>query len=173
MLLVKNITIKTRATVRLRLKHNEINCIVHVFTLLHKISQCCGSGMFIPDPNFTSRIRIPDPRSKRFRILDPGSESASKNLSFLTQKVVPKLSEIWSRMFIPYPGSDILPIPDPGQKGTRSPIRIHNTEKSYVNSGQTVSWSTVECFIYFYVNAISVKDHIAVRIAVGSELILQ
>jgi hypothetical protein len=28
--------------------------------------QCCGSGIFIPDPNFPSRI--PDPGSKRFRI---------------------------------------------------------------------------------------------------------
>jgi hypothetical protein len=31
------------------------------------IVQCCGSGMFIPDPNFS----LPDPGSKRFRIPDP------------------------------------------------------------------------------------------------------
>jgi hypothetical protein len=38
--------------------------------------QCCGSGMFIPDPG--SRVKnIPDPRS----------ESTSKNV-FLTQKIV-------------------------------------------------------------------------------------
>jgi hypothetical protein len=45
--------------------------------------QCCGSGMFIPDPGsdfFPSRI--PDPN---FSIPDPGS--ASKNLSILTQKI--------------------------------------------------------------------------------------
>ncbi len=29
--------------------------------------QCCGSGMFIPDPNFS----VPDPGSKRFRFPDP------------------------------------------------------------------------------------------------------
>ncbi len=34
----------------------------------------------------------------------PDSGSASKNLSILTQKIVSKLSEIWSRLFIPYPG---------------------------------------------------------------------
>jgi hypothetical protein len=41
-------------------------------------SQCCGFGMFIPDPNFFySRIRI-------FSI--PDRKSASKNLSIFTQK---------------------------------------------------------------------------------------
>jgi hypothetical protein len=52
--------------------------------------------------------RIPDPGSKRFRIPDPGSGSASEKLSiFLTQKIVSKLSEICSGIFIPdpYPGS--------------------------------------------------------------------
>ncbi len=33
--------------------------------------QCCGSGMFIPDPNFPSRIQVSN-------ITDPGSGSASK-----------------------------------------------------------------------------------------------
>jgi hypothetical protein len=46
------------------------------------IHQCCGSGMFIPYPNFHPdhgfRIRI-------FSIPDPGS--ASNNLSILTQKI--------------------------------------------------------------------------------------
>jgi hypothetical protein len=44
--------------------------------------QCCGSGMFIPDPGsecFPSRIQI-------FSIPDPGF--ASNNLSILTQKLV-------------------------------------------------------------------------------------
>ncbi len=44
---------------------------------------------------------IPDPGSTRF--LDLGS--ASKNFSILTQKIVSKLSEILSGMFIPDPGS--------------------------------------------------------------------
>jgi hypothetical protein len=46
------------------------------------ISQCCGSGMFIPDPGsecFPSRI--PNPNF----IFHPGSES--NNSSFLTQKI--------------------------------------------------------------------------------------
>ncbi len=75
--------------------------------------QCCGSGMFIPDPKF----------------FHPGS--ASVNLSILTKKKDSKLSEIWSGLFIP-PGyrSRFLPNPDPGsrgQKGTGSRIRIRNT----------------------------------------------
>ena len=37
--------------------------------------QCCGSGMFIPDPSFS----IPDPESRIKKILDSGSGSASKN----------------------------------------------------------------------------------------------
>jgi hypothetical protein len=48
--------------------------------------QCCGSGMFIPDPNFFHPGSDP--------IQDPGS--ASKNLSILTKKMVSTLSsEIW------------------------------------------------------------------------------
>ncbi len=43
----------------------------------------CGSGMFIPDPNFS----IPDQK-----IPDP--LSASKNLSFFNPKTVSKISEI-------------------------------------------------------------------------------
>jgi hypothetical protein len=45
------------------------------------------SGMFIPDPNFSIR----DPGSRVKKIPDPGSGSASNNL---TQKIVSKLSEI-------------------------------------------------------------------------------
>ncbi len=57
------------------------------FRFTDAISQCCRSGMFIPDPRsefFPSRI--PDHRSEVFpsRIPDPGS--ASMNLSILTQK---------------------------------------------------------------------------------------
>jgi hypothetical protein len=46
----------------------------------------------------------------------------------LTKKMVSKLSEIRSGLFIPDPDPDFLPIPDPGyrgQKGTGS--RIRNT----------------------------------------------
>ncbi len=37
-------------------------------------NQCCGSGMFIPDPDFYPS-RIPDPGS---RITDPGSKNSNK-----------------------------------------------------------------------------------------------
>ncbi len=91
------------------------------------IYQCCGSGMFIPDLGsefFPSRI--PDPGSKNHRILDPDSYPHR----ILTQKIVSRLSEIWSKIIIPdpSPGSWFLPIQDPesrGQKGTGS--RIRNT----------------------------------------------
>ncbi len=62
----------------------------------HYIFQYCGSGMFIPYPNFfhpVYRIRI-----KEFRYLNP--------------KIVSKLSEIWSWLFIPDPG--VKKAPDPG-----------------------------------------------------------
>ncbi len=73
--------------------------------------------MFIPDPNFSH------PGSRVIKSPDHGSGSASKNLGILTQKVVCKLSEIWSGFFIPDPDPDYFPIQDPGfrvQKSTRS-----------------------------------------------------
>ncbi len=56
--------------------------------------------MFIPDPNF----------------FHPGS--ASKNFKYFNQKIVSKLSEIWSGSFIPDTDPDFMPsgIPDPGVK---------------------------------------------------------
>jgi hypothetical protein len=67
--------------------------------LFYVDNQCCGSWI--------SRIRI-------FSILDPGY--ASKNLSILTQKMVSKLLEIRSGLFIPDPDPDFLPKPNPGVK---------------------------------------------------------
>jgi hypothetical protein len=69
--------------------------------------------------------RVPDPGSKRFP--DPVSGSASKNLSILTQKIVSKLSIIWSKMFIADtdPGSWFFypsRTPDPGVKRHRIPV---------------------------------------------------
>ncbi len=68
--------------------------------------------------------RIPDPGSKIFP--DPGSGSAPQNSSILTQKSVCKVSEIWSKIFIPirilifftHSGSQI---PDPGVKKAPDP----------------------------------------------------
>jgi hypothetical protein len=57
----------------------------------------------------------------------PGSASASKNSSFLTQKIVYKLSELWSRMFLPDPDLYFYPsrIPDPGVKKAPDPDPQH------------------------------------------------
>jgi hypothetical protein len=74
--------------------------------------QCCGSGMFIPDPNFfhpASRIRI-----KEFKHFNP------KKLFLRSRKYDPGC---WSRSRIWDSDPDFLPIPDPGfpgQKGTGS-----------------------------------------------------
>ncbi len=73
--------------------------------------QCCGFEFF--------QSRIPDPGSKRFP--DTGSAPCIKNLSILNRKIVSKLSEIWSGMFILEPHLDFLPIPDPGVKKTPDP----------------------------------------------------
>ncbi len=71
----------------------------------------------VADPGCLSRIRI-------FSIADPGS--ISKNLSILTQKIVTKLPEIWSGLFIPDPDADFL-YQFKGQNGTGPRIRIRNT----------------------------------------------
>ncbi len=73
---------------------------------------------------------IPDPGPKRFP--DPVSESASKNSSNLTQKIVTKLpvSEIWSGVFILDRDLYFLLIPYPG-----SQIRIRNTASVLLNGG--------------------------------------
>ncbi len=68
-------------------------------------------------------FRIPGQKDSGSRIPDPYPHQRIE--VFLTQKIVCKLSEIWSGMFIPDPvyGSWFLPIPDPGyrgQKGTGS-----------------------------------------------------
>jgi hypothetical protein len=75
--------------------------------------QCCGSWMFIPDPNFFNH----------------GSLIRIKEFKYLTQKWFLN-SRTMIRVFIPNPDPDILPIPDPGAKKTPDPesrIRIQNT----------------------------------------------
>jgi hypothetical protein len=70
--------------------------------------------IWIPDSNFPSRIQV---------LKDPGSGSASKNLSKFRPKNCFKLSEKLSGMFIPDP--DFSPsrirIPDPGIKKVLAP----------------------------------------------------
>jgi hypothetical protein len=92
-------------------------------------NQCCGSGIFIPDPNFS----IPNPGSKRFLIPDPHQHQRinvflTKKLFLSSRKYGPGCSP---RIQIPDPDLDFIPIPDPGsrvQKDTESQIRIRNTD---------------------------------------------
>ncbi len=72
--------------------------------------QCCGSGMFIPDPG-SWFLPIPDPGS---RIPDLGS----------------RISDPGSRIQNPGSGKNLFRIPDPGVKKAPDPgsrIRIRNT----------------------------------------------
>jgi hypothetical protein len=86
----------------------------------YKKFQCYGSGMFIPDPN------VFHPGSRVIRILDPGSGFTSKLFKYFNPKIVSKLSEIWSGMFIPDPDLDFFThsgslIQDPGVEKAPDP----------------------------------------------------
>jgi len=95
-----------------------LNTSTHMQSCGHLESgkQCCGSGMFMPDPGsefFPSRI--PDP-PQEFKYFNPKKWFPS------TQKY--------------YPG--FLPIPDPGsrgQKGIGSRIRMRNTADKSIRCG--------------------------------------
>ncbi len=63
--------------------------------------------------------RIPDQGSKRFS--DPGSRSALKNLSILTQKIDSTHSEIGFKLFISVRDLDFFPSRIPGSKRHRIP----------------------------------------------------
>ena len=84
--------------------------------------------MFILDPDFNISDTVSQIQGQK----DSGSEIPDPDqrfFVFLTQKIISKLSKIWSWMFIPDPNW-FLPIQDPvssGQKGIGSRIRIHNT----------------------------------------------
>ncbi len=92
-------------------------------------TQCCGSGVFIPDTGSELTIQIPDSGSKRSWNL--GSASASKNLSIF----YPKKLFLSSRKYDPEcssrtPNPDFFPlqIPDPGVKKAQKStgFRIRN-----------------------------------------------
>jgi hypothetical protein len=91
---------------------------------LSGLEQCYPwrARMLIPDPIFF----IPDPGPMVKKIPDPGS--ASKTFFLSSQKYDSGCS---SRIRIPDPDLDLLPIRDPespcGQKGTGSRILIRNT----------------------------------------------
>ena len=85
------------------------------FFVYSSCKQCCGSGMFIPDPTF----------------FHPGSRILIKEFKYFNPK---KKQKIWSWLFIPDPGSGcwLSPIPDPESRGQKAPnpgsrIRIRNT----------------------------------------------
>ncbi len=75
--------------------------------------QCCRSGMLIPYPGSGIRIfpsRIYGQNHSRICI---------RTKDFFSQKIVSKLSEIWSGMFIPDLYLDFLPVLDPGSRGQK------------------------------------------------------
>jgi hypothetical protein len=85
----------------------------HQFEKPDSYPQCCGAGMFIPDPNyFHLGSRIKGQKDSRIRF---------KEFKYLTQKIVCKLWEIRSKIFVPDPDLDFLPIPDPGVKKAPDP----------------------------------------------------
>ncbi len=95
------------------------------------IQQCCGL-----DPNFSH----PGSEFLPSRIRDTG-RIRIKEFKYFNQKMVSKLSEIWSRLFIPYPDPDFLPILDPGFKGQKRPCtqgskrhRIPDPDPQHCNS---------------------------------------
>ncbi len=86
----------------------------------------------VVDPGCLPRIRFFPSRIRIF--FHPGFRIRIKVFKYYFQpkKMVSKLCEIWSGLFIPDP--DFLPIPDPGsrgQKGTGSRIWIPNTAFNY------------------------------------------
>jgi hypothetical protein len=103
----------------------------------------------VADPGCLSRIRIfpsriqdqKDSRSRiRIRI------RIKELIVFLTPKIVSKISEILSGMFIPDPDLAFLPIPDPGVKkdtGSRIQIRITARDNKYVRYTQIRTWQFV------------------------------
>jgi hypothetical protein len=109
-----------------------IRCHLRYITTRNKDTplQCCGSGMYIPDPGFERfhpGYRIPGQK-------DSGSRIRIKEFRYFTQKIVTS-----SRIYDPGFSSRIRildldfylsRIPDPGsrgQKGIGSRIRIRNT----------------------------------------------
>ena len=112
------------------------------------MNQCCGSGMFILDPDF---LPIPDPR---FRISDPGSKNSNKRegwkkicCTFILKPQISQNCKLFhfinveeknlanfkkildfftqkivtkvSRIWVRDPGSGKKPVPNPGSRGEK------------------------------------------------------
>ncbi len=107
------------------------------------------------NPGCLSRIRI-------FSIPDSGS--GSKNLSILTQKIVSKFSEIWSRLIIPDPDPDFLPIPDPGVKKAPGPGSVSAT---LVEMCWNWAWCGLSLFFFSCVQGWDLGTPFPIRRAAG------
>ncbi len=111
-----------------------------VLTIAHFAYKCCGSGMFIPDPG--SRIRV-----KKIKYFNP-------------QKMVSKLSEIWSGLswlVLTNPGSRL---PDPGVKQAQDPgsrIRIRNTVAYRESRRTTAPWITTMTRIFLQTSSLPMQ----------------
>ncbi len=101
-----------------------------------KIKQWCRSEMFIPDPNFFHPGSDFFPSRIRIREFSTG---------ILTQKIVSKLPEICSALFIPDPDPDFLPITDPRSQIQRSKRhRIPDLDPQHWNKGVHASTTFLE-----------------------------
>ncbi len=97
----------TNTVLRLRIRDVYPGCRIQTFSIPDPVSEFFHPGSRIRI--FPSRIPYPN-----FSIPDPGSAS-----SILTQKIVSKLSEIWSGLFILDPDPEFLPSRFQGSKRHR------------------------------------------------------
>ncbi len=118
--------------------------------ILSRCKQCCGSGMFIPDPTFFPS-RIPDPNClppesrilKEFKYFNP--QKSKKKWFLSSQKYDPGCSS-WipdtDADFLPsrIPGSKRQPIPDPGSGSATLDARRYPTQKLEVQT-----WNLLHC----------------------------
>jgi hypothetical protein len=105
------------------------------------VTQCCGSGMFIPDPDIYPS-RIPNPKTaanergenllfcgykchiiENYFLFEMLKKKIWANfqriIELLTQQIVTKLSKKW--VWDPGSGKNLFRIPDPGIKKTPDP----------------------------------------------------
>ncbi len=145
-------------THKIKIKENVLKSwMLYLEGWMLRQEQCCGSGMFIPDPG-SWFLPIPDPGSKKkqqkrgvkkicchnflcshkfhkianyfiFEVLKKKIwANFQRIIKLFTQNIVTKLSKIW--IWDPGYGKNLFRIRDPGsrgQKGTGSRIRIRNT----------------------------------------------
>ncbi len=114
--------------------HSQLNFVIMFYQLRPAVSftqQYLQAVLRIRDvcPGFDFfSSRIPGQTDSRIHI-----RIRNKEFTYLTQKMVSKLSEIWSGMFIPDPDLHLLPIQDPGVKKAPDPgsgsATLHTRQK--------------------------------------------